>query len=102
MRYFILATLGYAALSLQSAAPASAFGDKCYYPGIQVRGETRGSMQSAHRSAISAWQATAERQHGRRAANWYYSADRTIDCSWNRSGSEISCVATAAPCRPRR
>ncbi|MEQ1648099.1 MAG: hypothetical protein ABL898_05880 [Hyphomicrobiaceae bacterium] len=101
MHTLLKAALSATALTILSVVPANAFGDKCYYPGIQARGDVRSSMQSAQQSAIANWQLIAERQHGRRAANWYYSGDRTIECSWNRSGSQIRCVAVAVACRPR-
>lgn len=87
--------------ALTSISDARAFGDKCYYPGFHARGEVRSSMGGAQQAAIRAWEVKAARTHGTRAADWYYSADRTISCDWDRSGRRISCVAVAAPCRPR-
>ena len=102
MRSFVQAVSAAILLAALSAAPALALGDTCYYPGVQARGEVRGSMEGARQSAIRKWERAAERKHGARAADWYYSGDRTITCGWNRSGSQISCVAAAVPCRPRR
>ena len=92
------------AIVLQSATavPAAAFGDKCHYPGVQARGAVASSMSGAMNNAIRAWQSATARSFGPRAANWYYSGDRNIACSWNRAGDRINCVASAVPCQPRR
>jgi phage-related minor tail protein len=93
--------LGALVVGWTAAAPeARAFGDVCYRD-IQVTGGAASTMGGAYQAAIERWQATAARQHGARFANWYYSADRTFDCSWNESGSRIRCVANAAPCGRR-
>ena len=83
-------------------APASAFGDRCIYPGVTARGSAQPSMGKAYAAARSAWEAQTARQHGKRYADWWYSGDRTFDCSWNNSGSKIVCVAYAAPCGRKR
>ena len=94
----ILAAAGCVALvSALGAGEASAFGDRCYRD-TSAKGTVQGSMSSARNAAIAAWESKAAKQHGRRFANWYYSADRTIDCKWNNSGSRIWCTAIAVPC----
>jgi len=94
--------IGAVLVAAAPTAPAQAFGDKCYYPGIQARSDARSSMAGARDAAIAAWQYQAERTYGRRAANWNYSGDRTVTCSWDRSGSRFRCIAVAVPCRPKR
>ena len=81
-----------------SIAPAAAFGDRCFYPGISVRGSVQGSMSAARSSSTSAWESRAARAHGRRYADWWYSGDREIDCSWDKSGRRFTCVAYAVAC----
>jgi hypothetical protein len=76
---------------------AQAFGDRCYRD-VTVRGVQRGSMSSARESAINAWEAAVRQRHGVRFADWYYSGDRSIDCSWNTNGSRFYCRAVALPC----
>lgn len=104
MRFTIIPvlTIGAALVAASPAAPAHAFGDKCYYPGVQARGDVRSTMSGARDAAIAAWQRQADRAHGRAAANWFYSGDRTITCDWDRTGTRIRCVAVAVPCRPKR
>ena len=77
---------------------ASAFGDRCFYPNLAARGGVQGSMSAARSSAIAAWEQAARRRHGARFADWWYSGDRTIDCSWDNSGRRIRCTADAAAC----
>jgi hypothetical protein len=84
-----------------TAAPAQAFGDTCHRD-VTARGSVQGSMSSARGAAIDAWERAVSRKHGSRFANWYYSADRTFDCSWNTGGNRITCVATAGPCGRKR
>jgi hypothetical protein len=85
-------------LTAGSADRAEAFfGDRCYGD-LQVGGTVQGTMTAARAAASSAWEARARRQHGTRFANWYYSADRSFDCSWNDKGNRIRCVAIAKPC----
>jgi hypothetical protein len=84
-----------------SPQPAQAFGDTCYRD-VSARGAVKGSMSAARQSAIGAWEIAASRKHGARFGNWYYSADRSFDCSWNNAGNRITCVALAGPCGRKR
>lgn len=104
MRFVAIPSLiiGLALMSFGATGPAQAFGDQCYYPGVQARGDVRSTMSGARDAAIAAWERQAARKHGARAADWFYSADRGISCSWDNSGRRIRCVAVAAPCRPKR
>lgn len=80
---------------------AHAFGDTCRKD-VSARGSVQGSMSKARNAAIAAWETKAARQHGSRYANWYYSGDRTIDCSWDATGRRIQCTAIAGPCGRNR
>lgn len=80
-----------------TSGDARAFGDKCYRD-VSARGSVQGSMSRAQSAAIAAWESAAYRRHGRGFADWYYSGDRTISCSWDKSGARIVCVAVAMPC----
>jgi hypothetical protein len=80
------------------AQPAAAFGDKCFYPGITAKGSPQSSMSAAYSSARSAWESRAAKKYGRRSADWWYSGDREFSCTWNTSGSRISCTAYAVAC----
>jgi hypothetical protein len=80
---------------------ADAFGDVCYRDVI-VKGGMASTLRGAHRAAIDAWEARVARQYGPRHANWYYSGDRTFECSWDVTGTRIRCIARAIPCGPKR
>lgn len=80
-----------------SAGDALAFGDVCLKD-VVARGTVQGSMTKARNAAIAAWETKVATQHGPRFANWWYSGDRAIDCSWNKSGNQIRCNAVAIPC----
>jgi hypothetical protein len=82
------------------STPAEAFGDTCYRD-VRATGNVQSSMKGARASAIAAWESAVSRRYGSKFANWYYSADRTFDCSWN-DPSRIRCVATAGPCGRKR
>lgn len=98
----LLICLSAAVLVIVSPTPeAHAFGDTCFRD-MTARGSVQGSMSSARSAAMSAWEAAAARKHGARYANWYYSADRTFDCSWNTTGNRIRCTAQAIPCGRKR
>jgi uncharacterized protein YukE len=104
MRNALRATILIAAAALLPAttsSPAAAFGDQCYRD-IKATGGIGGTMKSARNNAIAAWEAAAAKRYGNRFANWYYSADRTFDCSWDNSGTRIRCTATAGPCGRKR
>jgi hypothetical protein len=104
MRYALRAATLLAAAALLPAttsSPATAFGDQCYRD-IKATGSPGRSMTAARSNAIGAWEAAASNRHGRRFANWYYSADRTFDCTWDNSGTRIRCVAIAGPCGRKR
>jgi hypothetical protein len=84
-----------------TSTPVQAFGDTCYRD-VRARGGVQSTMSAARGSAIAAWEQEASKRHGARFANWYYSADRTFDCSWGKSGRDIRCVAIAGPCGRKR
>jgi hypothetical protein len=86
------------ALMTGGAGEAQAFfGDRCFRD-LQVNGRVQGTMADARGAAIAAWEKQAAKRHGARFANWYYSADRSIDCFWNEAGNKIRCRAIATPC----
>lgn len=89
-----------AVLTLLSAGEASAFGDTCRKD-VSARGSVQGSMTKARNASISAWETQTARAYGNRYANWWYSGDRTIDCTWDASGRRIRCIAVAIPCASR-
>lgn len=80
-----------------SAGEAFAFGDTCHKD-VVARGRVEGSMSKARDAAIAAWEKKVANVHGQRFANWWYSGDRAVECSWNKSGNRIWCNAIALPC----
>lgn len=102
----ILSVIGCLALAFlivpaSTATPAAAFGDTCYRD-VRAKGSVQGSMRNARDAASSAWEQAVRKRHGGRFANWWYSADRTFDCSWDVSGRRIQCTAIAGPCGRKR
>ncbi len=89
------------AIPVGTATTAQAFGDTCYRD-VTARGSVQSSMSAARNSAIAAWESAVSRKHGARFGNWYYSIDRTFDCSWNNAGNRIKCLAVAGPCGRKR
>lgn len=88
-------------ITLAGAGEALAFGDTCLKD-VVARGSVQGSMSKARSAAVAAWETKVATVHGQRFANWWYSGDRAIDCSWNKSGSRIWCNAVAIPCARKR
>lgn len=84
-----------------TAGDAFAFGDTCRKD-VAARGAVETSMSRARGAAIAAWETKVSAIHGRRFADWWYSGDRLIECSWNRSGTRFTCNAVAIPCGRRR
>ena len=80
-----------------TSTQAAAFGDTCYRD-IKATGTVHSSVARAREAAIAAWESTVSRRHGSRFANWYYSADRSFECSWDNPGTRIRCIAIATPC----
>ena len=99
--YRVCAVALVTAILALSAPEAQALGDQCYRD-AKAQGSVQGSIDRARNSAIAAWESAAQRKHGNRFADWYYSGDRTIDCSWDASGTRIRCVAVALPCGRKR
>lgn len=101
MRHVVLALVvlfaAAVALPVATATPAAAFGDTCHRD-VRVRGAVQPTMSSARDSAIAAWEKVVSQRYGARFANWYYSADRTFECSWDATGTRIRCLAIATPC----
>ena len=110
MRKLVVRGLAAAALvtvlSAQASNPAAAFGyalgSETCYEFVRARGAVSSSYRGAQNNAIAAWESRVRRSPGRVYANWYSSADRTISCDWNASGSRISCIAEAGPCGPKK
>jgi hypothetical protein len=106
MRTVIVHGLGVAAVMALLSSPASAFGyhlgSEACYEFVSAKGAVSSSYRTAMSNAAAAWESRIARSHGRVYANWYYSADRTISCTWNTSGSQITCVARAGPCGPKK
>lgn len=99
-RNWVLA-LAIAALIAVGSGPVHALGDVCYRE-VSARGAVTSNYRGAIDSAIGAWQSRVKRTAGRRAANWYYSVDRVVECGWNDPGTRIQCSARALPCEPKR
>jgi hypothetical protein len=93
--------LAMSAATALTSTTAVAFGDTCYRD-VKARGSVQRSMSSARGAAIAAWQQAVAKRYGSRFANWYYSADRTFECSWDASGRNIRCIAIAGPCARKR
>ena len=100
--YRRLALVLFAALAVipTRSSEAQAFGDTCLGD-VRAKGREQGSMTGARNAAIAAWESSVQKRHGRRFADWYYSGDRSIDCSWDASGTRIRCIAAALPCGRR-
>lgn len=96
-RCLSLGLLAVAALATVRPTEAQAFGDTCLRD-VRAQGSAQSTMTGARNAAIAAWESSVRKRHGSRFANWYYSGDRLIDCSWNASGARIRCVASALPC----
>ena len=96
-RALVLALLAAAILAFAPASDAQAFGDTCLRD-VRAGGRVQNTMGRARSAAIAAWESTVQQRHGRRFADWYYSGDRTIDCSWDGTGTRIRCTAAALPC----
>jgi hypothetical protein len=86
---------------ITGAEDAQAFGDTCHNP-LHVRGDVRNSYSSAMASARANWETAVARRHGGRFANWYYSGDREMECTWDRSETRFRCTTTAMPCGRKR
>jgi hypothetical protein len=89
------AVLGLAAL-LVFSAPAAAT-DVCKAP-LSANGGVVTGWKPSMAAARTAWERKAARTHGARFANWWYSGDRTIECTWDDRGITYRCRATAIPC----
>ena len=68
---------------------------------VSAEGRERHGERHAMRSAIRHWQNHARDEYGAGFADWYYSGDRTISCTWDDKGVHYVCKATAKPCGPR-
>lgn len=90
-----------AGISVFGAGEAFAFGDVCHKD-VVARGSVEGSMSKARNAAIAAWETKVATLHGPRFANWWYSGDRAVECSWNKKGNRIWCNAVAIPCARKR
>ena len=87
-----------AMVTLVTLPLAPAYATRCIYPERTVTGPIRSTFSAAQNAAIGAWQTSANRKHGKRFANWYYSGDRSVSCRWNDRGNRIKCHASAIPC----
>jgi hypothetical protein len=82
---------------LLPAIGAEAFGT-CKKASLSAEGPVRKGERSAMRAAIAAWEQKARKTHGRQFSDYWYSGDRTISCTWDASGVNYRCRATALPC----
>lgn len=96
MRKVLLAGLVATASLTAMSGAASAFGDVCY-PAIRDEGEGR-SLHAAMHDAIDSWRHAVKHKYGAKYANWWYSGDRNIDCTWNATATHFRCAARATPC----
>lgn len=96
MRSAMLAAATAAALLAASALPAAAF-DRCYGT-IAADGKVQIGKHAAMGAAKWAWRKAVWKAHGPRFTDWWYSADRSIDCWWDASGVKWWCTARARPC----
>lgn len=96
--------IGVSAVALVAAisfvGPAAATGETCKKPAVTAKGHEEHSEREARRSAIHAWEHAAEHKHGFAFSDWWYSADRSIPCTWDADGSHYTCTATALACGP--
>lgn len=101
MRRFLAVSAIVLATAQATAPEAQALGDVCLKD-VRARGSAQSSMTAARGSAMAAWEQTVAKRHGARYADWWYSGDRTFDCSWGPTGRDIRCVALAVPCARKR
>jgi hypothetical protein len=94
----LAAAAGLAALAVSSlgSAPATAW-DTCHAP-LKGKGHKTHDMRSAMASAKHHWVHAADDKYDSKFADWYYSGDRSISCSWDKPGRHFWCTATARPC----
>jgi hypothetical protein len=100
MRKVGLFTIALAGTLAFATSSAWAFGDVCHGP-MSAKGHKEHDRHAAMASAIRHWQHAASHKYGSKFANWYYSGDRTISCSWDAPGRHFTCGATARPCGRR-
>lgn len=99
-RTFVSLVVAAAALALYSS-DARAFGDTCKAP-LQAGSGRQADIRAARAAAISAWQRGAMKRNGAPYADWYYSADRAVNCTWPEPATYVHCVAVASPCARAR
>jgi hypothetical protein len=80
---------------------AQALGDVCLKP-IKIQGREHASQKRAMESAMAYWEWAVKRNYGPEFANWFYSADRSMECKWDASGAVHWCTTTATPCAKKR
>lgn len=97
MRRIFLSVAATAALVSLQPGEAQAFGDTCKTPLVAGSGR-QGDIYAARAAAISAWQKAATKRDGAAFGDWYYSADRAVNCTWPEPAAFVQCVATATPC----
>lgn len=90
-----VASLG---IVITTLMPNPAHATRCLYPGVTTVGQVRPQIQSARNAAMSSWEHAVARKFGRRYANWSYAGVGSVNCSWNKTGKKISCLANAVPC----
>lgn len=78
-------------------AQAFSFGT-CKKSPVSAEGGVRRGEHNAMRAAIAAWQQKTRKMHGSRFADYGYSGDRSISCTWDANGVTYRCRATALPC----
>lgn len=97
MRYLGTLAISAAALAMIGVSGAVA-GDVCK-KAVTETGGCFTSERAAKRSAIKAWEDCVRGEHGAAFANWWYSGDRTISCTWtDEKVPAYTCTAKALPC----
>jgi hypothetical protein len=97
MRHLGKLALGVVALAIAGIGGAQA-GDVCK-KAVTEEGGCFTSERAAKRSAIKAWENCVRDEHGAAFANWWYSGDRTISCTWTDDKVPVyTCAAKALPC----
>lgn len=98
MRQFVLAA-ALAVVSSVSFAGAASATDVCLRPLI-AKGNSHSDYFTAMAHAMKAWEFGVARRDGRRFANWNYSIERGVTCTWRGDGRNAiyTCTANAQPC----
>ena len=98
MRKLVLAA-ALAALSVGSFAGAASATDVCLRP-LTAKGNSHPDYFTAMALAMKSWEYGVARRDGRRFADWNYSIERGVTCTWRGDARDAiyTCTATAQPC----